>query len=417
MKQHYDIVIMGAGMVGSSFAVAMLERAKSLDLSIALIEPNALQTDPTLENQQASFDSRATALSYGSAIIYQQLSVWDELQRHVQAISKIHVSDKGHFGAARLSAEQENVAALGYVVENKWLGDVLYRHLAESEQAKKLDFCCPASVEKIERIDGLMHLQVKCRQTEYQVTTQLVVMADGGRSKLREKLGISYSETHYQQHALVANLAVDRAHQNVAYERFSDTGPIALLPLLTKQRQHRCGLIWTIPEQEIEQVLGLSDKEFLARLQQRFGYRAGRFTSVGTRVSYPLKLQTAQEQVRAGLVIVGNAAHTLHPIAGQGFNLALRGVVELAQQLVTAAQHAQNLGDYNMLYDYQQSRLADQRATIGFSDKSMRLFSTSNPIIALGRDAGLQLLDICPAAKTIFSRSAMGLTSPMSLLD
>ncbi|EPJ55326.1 MAG: 2-octaprenyl-6-methoxyphenyl hydroxylase [Osedax symbiont Rs2] len=418
MRQHYDIVIMGAGMVGASLTAALLEHAKSLQLSIALIEPKPLHGQADLPsdqpNYQPSFDSRVTALAYGSAQIFQQLQLWDKLKSQVQPIEHIHVSDRGHFGAARLHAQQEKVPALGYVIENKWLGEVLYQHLQQHQNADLLDFYSPATVTQALRVDGKMQLQLETQAQPLALSTDLLVMADGGRSALRDKMGISYSEETYQQQALVCNVGIDRPHKNIAYERFTDSGPMALLPLLKQDKQQRCGLVWTVPEQQSDQLLAMSEKEFCATLQQRFGFRAGRFNQVGERFSYPLKLQRAQEQVRAGVAILGNAAHTLHPIAGQGFNLALRGVAALAEHLLAAARNGQNLGDYEMLYQYQQSRLADQRATINFSDKSMRLFAIDNPLLALGRDAGLQLLDICPAAKTMFSRSAMGLASPMA---
>jgi len=417
MKQHYDIVIIGAGMVGASLTAALLEQAAELNLSIALIEAKALTDADSELSYQPSFDSRATALSFGSSLIYQQLGVWQQLQQHVQSIEHIHVSDKGHFGATRLDAKQEKVPALGYVIENKWLGDVLHQHIKQHRNQQCVELICPASIESIERVAGKMQLQVKHQDSQFELSASLVVMADGGRSSLREQLGIDYTEKHYQQHALVANVAIDRSHNNVAYERFTDTGPIAVLPLAKQAKTHRCGLIWTIPDDDIERVNALSDEQFLTELQQRFGFRAGRFMSVGHRFNYPLTLQTAPEQVRAGLVVVGNAAHTLHPIAGQGFNLALRGVLSLAKCVLQAAKKDQPIGDFSMLSAYQHERSADQQATIGFSDKSMKLFSTSQPLLALGRDIGLQCLDICPPAKTVFARSAMGLASPMSNLD
>jgi 2-octaprenyl-6-methoxyphenol hydroxylase len=417
MKQQYDIVIIGAGMVGASFAAALIEQAAELNLSIALIEAKALaDTDNTL-SYQPSFDSRATALSFGSSLIYQQLGVWQQLQQHAQAIEHIHVSDKGHFGATRLHAKQEKVPALGYVIENKWLGDVLHQHIKQHPNKQCVELVCPASIESIERVAGNMQLQVNHEGNQFSLSASLVVIADGGRSSLREQLGIDYTEKHYQQHALVANVAIDRTHNNVAYERFTDTGPIAILPLAKQARTHRCGLIWTVPDEDVQRISDLSDDQFLIELQQRFGFRVGRFKSVGQRFNYPLTLQAAPEQVRAGLVVVGNAAHTLHPIAGQGFNLALRGVLSLAKCVLQAAKNGQPLGDFKMLSAYQHERSADQQATIGFSDKSMKLFSTNQPLLALGRDIGLQCLDICPPAKTMFARSAMGLSNPMSNLD
>ncbi|NRA20298.1 MAG: 2-octaprenyl-6-methoxyphenyl hydroxylase [Oceanospirillaceae bacterium] len=416
MNRHYDIVIIGAGMVGASLAAMLLEHAKALDLQIAMIEPSVLQPKAPLDNYQPSFDARATALSHGSAQIFQQLSLWDKLQQRAQSIEHIHVSDRGHFGAARLHATAEKVVALGYVIENKWLGEVLFEHLEKHQNSGRLTQYSPAKVERINREHGLMHLAVTSGDETLGLTADLVVMADGARSALSAALGINYVEEPYHQSALVCNVEIDRVHKNTAYERFTDTGPMALLPLKDQDQQHRCGLIWTVAEDHIDALLALDDAAFLAKLQMRFGFRAGRFIKAGQRYSYPLKLLSAQEQVRAGLVIVGNAAHTLHPMAGQGFNLALRGVASLAEQLVVGANNKIALGDFSLLSQYQHSRLADQRNTIGFSDKSMKLFTSDNSLLALGRDIGLQLLDISPTAKTFFARSAMGLTSPMPIL-
>ncbi len=418
MNSQFDVVIMGAGMVGASLVSALLNHAKTLDLKIALIEPQASPYQAGhnyehLNDYQSSFDARSTALSFGSAKIFQQLDIWQQLSLQVQKIEHIHVSDKGHFGATRLSAKQQNVDALGYVVENQWLGETLLSHIDAHPNRNCLQFYRPASVISAKRREGLTQLEIDTEGESITINAQLLVMADGGRSTLRETLGFSYKEESYQQHALICNLEFDRAHKNIAYERFTDTGPIAMLPLTKQKKRHRNALIWTLPDAQVDEIQGLDDNAFMSQLQQRFGYRSGRIIGVGQRVCYPLKLQVAQEQVRSGIVLVGNAAHTLHPIAGQGFNLALRGVASLAQHLIAASAQGKSLGDLAMLSEFVDNRQADQQMAVNFSDKSMHLFSTNHSLLALGRDLGLQLLDICPAAKTVFARSAMGLSSPM----
>lgn len=416
MKTHYDIVIIGGGMVGASLAAALLPVVKELDLQIAVIESMSMPTDD-LSHYQPSYDARATALSYGTRKLYEQIDVWQSISAHVSPIQRIHVSDKGHFGAARLNAEEEHVPALGYVVENHWLGRTLLHHIKTHPNTDHVNYCCPAEVISVTPVEKGMQLAIQLENEMLQVSADLVVMADGGRSDLREKLGISYQQVVYQQHAVVANISPDRPHQDVAYERFTDTGPLALLPLQDQALQDeqdiaRCGLVWTVPDAELETVMALDDAAFIARVQERFGYRAGRFIHVGERFSYPLKLVLADEQVRPGLVVLGNAAHALHPIAGQGYNLALRGVVELAQCVIDARRGGVAVGDAAMLQAYHQSRVADQQRTIGLSDKTMKLFSNRNPLLALGRDLGLQLMDICPPVKTLFARGAMGLDVP-----
>lgn len=419
MKAHYDIAIIGAGMVGASLAAALLPWAQQLSLNIALIEANPL--DPVdASSYQPSYDARTTALAYGSQLIFEQLGVWPRLSERLSSIGKIHVSDRGHFGAARLCAEREQVPALGYVVENRWLGEVLLEHLQQHPQSEYLDWLCPGQVEALTPVqlddEQGMALQLTIDGKAHHCSASLVVMADGGRSALREALGISYRRESYLQTALVTNVSVDRDHSQIAYERFTEQGPMALLPLNPHQGKARFGLVWTLPEQQIDDFLALEDEAFLQQLQHWFGYRAGRFVAVGERHSYPLQLTLADEQVRSGLAIVGNAAHALHPLAGQGFNLALRGVADLAQSLIKARQGGVPLGDLAMLQAYSQSRVRDQQQTIEFSDKTMKLFAKSNSFAVLARDVGLQLLDVCGPAKTVFARQAMGLASTQAQL-
>ncbi len=418
MKSHYDILIIGGGMVGASLAAALIPAGKRLGLSIAVVEAFPLPDEESLE-YQPSYDARATALAYGSRLIYEQIGIWEQLREHLCPITDIHISDKGRFGAARLNAADEQVAALGYVVENHWLGRVLLKRLAQ-EDAGHIDFICPAEVSAVQYQDDCMAVTLASQGDEHQLTAELVVMADGGRSDLREQLGIGYQQQSYQQHAVVTNISPESGHNNVAYERFTDTGPMALLPLEDlpsdpgdqSNVSHRFGLVWTVPDDQLDDVLGLSDAQFIARIHERFGYRAGQFIKVGERFSYPLKLSVADEQVRRGLVVLGNAAHALHPIAGQGYNLALRGVVALAAELIQAREAGVNLGEMVHLARFAEQVRTDQQKTIGFSDKTMKLFSNANPLLALGRSAGLQLLDVCPLAKTVFARSAMGLDQP-----
>ncbi|MGB0467301.1 MAG: 2-octaprenyl-6-methoxyphenyl hydroxylase [Pontibacterium sp.] len=410
MKQHYDIVIVGGGMVGASLACALLPASEALDLNIAVVEAFEMPQAQAL-TYQPSYDSRATALAYGARTLYELMGIWHTLRQHLSPIEHIHVSDRGHFGVTRLHASEEQVPALGYVVENHWLGRVLLDRLKQPD-AGRVDFICPAEVTEITPGTEQMALKLLQHEKTVSLTAELVVMADGGRSELRERMGIGYRQQAYGQHAVIANVSPDRPHGGVAYERFTDTGPMALLPLEDEGGRHRCGLIWTVPDDQVEEVLALDDAAFLARLHERFGYRAGRFVHAGERHAYPLKLALADEQVRAGLVILGNAAHAMHPIAGQGYNLALRGVVALAEQLIQARKQGRSPGDLQLLQAFYHQQSHDQERTIGLSDRIMKLFSNNNVLLAAGRDLGLQLMDICPPAKTVFARGAMGLDMP-----
>ncbi|WP_151705008.1 2-octaprenyl-6-methoxyphenyl hydroxylase [Nitrincola alkalilacustris] len=409
MKTEYDLLIVGGGMVGASLACALLPLARRYQLSIALVEAMPLP-DAGSSVYQPSYDARSTALAYGARTFYEQLGIWAELSRHLTAIDRIHVSDKGQFGATRLNAEQEQVEALGYVVENRWLGQVLLQHIRE-QGSDLIDFICPAEVVDMQPCETGYEVELSAPESQ-RIGARLVVMADGGRSALRNRMGIGYTEQPYGQYAIVANLSLDRPHRNIAYERFTATGPIALLPGESVAGEHRCALVWTLPDDELAAVTELSDGAFLKQLQEHFGYRAGRFIRVGARHHYPLKLVQAEEQVRRGLVVLGNAAHALHPIAGQGYNLALRGVVGLAEMIAMQSEQGGALGDLAALQAYEQKRRKDQFRTIEFSDRTMKLFTSQNSLLRLGRTAGLQFMDICPSAKTLFARAAMGLDMP-----
>lgn len=410
LVDDYDLVIVGGGMVGASLACALLPVASELELRVAVVEAEQMPA-PGEPVFQPSYDARSTALAYGVRAPFERMGIWPQLVEHLTPIEHIHVSDRGRFGVTRLDAERENVSALGYVVENHWLGQVLLSRLA-TQGAPWIDFISPAQVEDLDnRADG-SQVRISTEEGERTLNAGLVVIADGGRSALREKLGIGYSQSSYEQHALVANVSLDRNHGGVAYERFTDTGPIALLPGEDLDGQARCGLVWTLPENDIDEVLALDDAAFLRKLQERFGYRAGRFVRVGERFHYPLKLVLAEEQVRAGLVVLGNAAHALHPIAGQGFNLAFRGVVALADLIIERRRQGLPLGDLQALQAFEAARQSDQFRTIQFSDRTMKLFTSTQPGLGLLRDAGLVALELCPLGKTLLARAAMGLDQP-----
>ncbi|MFI8609410.1 2-octaprenyl-6-methoxyphenyl hydroxylase [Pseudomonas sp. NPDC077649] len=385
-----QLAIIGGGLVGASLALALQDTARQRGWRIALIEPFAPGS-----SYQPSYDARSTALSYGSRLIYERLGLWQAIAQRAEAIQQIHVSDRGRFGAARLQAIEEGVPALGYVVENAWIGHCLWQAL----DAEVVQWYCPAEVTGLQRLDDGYRLSLS---DERQLDCDLAVLADGGRSGLREQLGIGVSQRPYGQSALIANVTPLEAHRGQAFERFTDDGPMALLPLT----DNRCALVWTRAAADAERLLRLSDAAFLAELQQAFGYRLGALRQVGARHLYPLSLVEAQEQVRPHLVVLGNAAHSLHPIAGQGYNLSLRDTLALAEVLQAATAP---LGDFATLQGYLQRQQLDQQLTLGFSDRVTRLFSNAQPLLTAGRNLGLLGLDLLPPAKRWFARQAMGL--------
>ena len=398
---HYDIVIIGGGLVGASFACALAAQTRDFAPRILVIE-----AAPSMQ-VSTSFDARSTALSHGSKQIYASLGLWKVIATHATPIQRIHVSDRGHFGAVRIDRANMQVDALGHVAENQHLGRVLTDAL-DADPA--IDFLCPASISSRVPTPQGMRLQVQGDSTDLlTVDAALVVLADGGKSTVSEQLGISSSLTPYGQHALIANVAFSDPHRHIAYERFTESGPLAVLPLAEQEGEHRGALIWTLADEEAAAVAALPERQFLEKLQERFGYRLGRFEKVGSRSLYPLTLSVAREQVRPGLVLLGNVAHSLHPVAGQGLNLALRDAQVLAELLAHALAQGRNPGDMEVLQSYVKQQARDQQATIGFSDYMTRLFSSSHPALVWARKFGLFSIDMIPTFKRGFARQAMGL--------
>jgi len=387
---RFNLAIIGGGLVGASLAIALQGQAKARGWNIVLIEPFA-QGD----SYQPSYDARSSALSFGTRQIYQHMGVWDAIAARAEPIRQIHVSDRGHFGSTRLNAEDEGVPALGYVVENAWLGQCLWQAI----DPEVISWRCPAQVVAMQAVEQGYRLQLDDDTT---LECDLAVLADGGRSDLREQLGIHVHRRAYDQSALIANISTGQAHAGQAFERFTDEGPMALLPL----PDNRCALVWTREGMDAARLAELPEQDFLHELQGVFGYRLGTLQQVGARHVYPLSLIEADEQVRPHLVVLGNAAHALHPIAGQGFNLSLRDVQSLAEALASSQAR---LGDFASLKAYHARQRADQLLTVGFSDQVTRLFGSRQSAVAAGRNLGLLGLDLLPPAKRWFARQAMGL--------
>ncbi len=385
-----SLAIIGGGLVGASLALALQDGARARGWRIHLIEP----FEPGHE-YQPSYDARSTALSYGTRLIYQRLGLWERIAERAEPILRIHVSERGSFGAARLDCTREGVEALGYVVENAWIGHCLWQALDDQVVVRH----CPAEVERLE--PGTTGYRLSFTDGQ-QLECDLTVLADGGRSGLREQLGIQVSRRPYGQTALIANITPGKPHGGLAFERFTEDGPMALLPL----QDDRCALVWTRSQVDAARLAQAHEAVFLGELQEAFGYRLGALQQVGVRHLYPLTLIEAEEQVRSGLVVLGNAAHSLHPIAGQGYNLSLRDVEALSVALLRSDAA---LGDLAVLQEYARRQRFDQRVTVGFSDQVTRLFGDSGRLVAAGRNLGLLGLDLMPAAKRWFARQAMGL--------
>ncbi len=431
ISADYDVVIAGGGMVGASLALLLAHHSKE-QLKVLVVEsfplpkseplqPSSAHTHtqsqkkpgqkPPAPLYSASFDARSTALSYGSRLILEPLGLWPTLAAHTAEINTIHVSDRGHFGSTTLRCDEVDWPSLGYVVENTWFGRVL---LAALREKNNVAFCAPATAKKIIPRRAGVELLVETEGDSKNILSQLAIVADGANSSLREQLGIDTTESDYRQVALISNVSFRNPHQGCAFERFTAQGPIALLPLTnSEQGEPRSALVWSLPKDQARHVSECTEQQFLEMLQQRFGHRLGEFTRVGDRFSYPLKLVEAQEQVRSGIVVMGNAAHSLHPVAGQGFNLALRNCARLTRLLIEAySKHKpqqRHLGALSLLQRYAQQQAFDQHKTIGFSDRLPSLFGSQQWALSIFRSIGLGVLDVTPAVKSQFIRHAAGL--------
>lgn len=392
MKASFDVVIIGGGMVGVSLAALLPEQ-----LSIALIEKVALPVDQT-QAFQPSFDGRSTALTQSSQAIFTAMDIWPDIEKHAQAIADVHVSDKGHWGSVLLSQKPQQ--PLGFVIENAALGKAL---LSKVKSKENIEFLCPASVASIKKQGEGVSLVIDDNGEEYGVSAKLAIIADGANSKTCQQLGIANKVTDYEHMAIVANIATEQAHKGIAYERFTKNGPMALLPLLaTAEYRHRSALVWTLPSAKADELLALNEPMFLQRLQDMFGFQQGYFCHVGERSHYPLKLSVATEQVRNNIVVLGNAAHSLHPVAGQGFNLALRDVAMLVDVIEAALANSEDFASLQVLQRYLSLQENDQKITTIFSDALPKLFTMNNPLIQLGRNAGLLSLELNNLAKERF---------------
>lgn len=394
--QGVDIAIVGGGLVGASLACALSPLIARHALRVAVIEA-APVLDAARAPWQPSFDARASAIAEGSAERFRAMGLWPAMAEQAAPIRRIHVSERGRLGATRLTAEELDQPALGHVVPNAWMGRVLHRRLAELPLA----WHCPATVEAVTP-EAAGHRLVLSDGSV--LKAGLTVLADGGRSALKARLGIASRESPYDQVALIANVAVSRPHDGTAYERFTREGPIALLPLPGQQM----ALVWTHATGRERARLALADGDFLAALQDAFGDRAGRFRQVGRRHAYPLSLITAHEMIRPGLAVLGNAAHALHPVAGQGFNLALRGVTDLVETLGEALAAGEAPGALETLQAFEARRSADREAVTRFSDGLVRLFGIDHALLSHARAAGLIGLNLAGPLRRGLARRAMG---------
>ncbi|MBK5969682.1 MULTISPECIES: FAD-dependent monooxygenase [Thiorhodovibrio] len=442
MTCDYDLAIVGGGLVGGSLACALRDSG----LRIAIIEKVAADAP-----RQPSYDERVIALSFGSRRIFTGMGLWSAIAPEAEPIRRIHISDRGHAGFAHLSAAEEGVDSLGEVVPARAMGAAISHELANHPN---IDWLRPGQIVAISLSGERARLEVMLPDGHRTLTASLVVAADGGDSSLRERFGIPMRDMDYGQQAIISTVTPETdssaaamrfehasrdapeakpgrpserravgqsarasgpmhgSHPGTAYERFTRSGPLAMLPMT----QGRYSVVWTAWEREVPGILALDDQAFLERLQQRFGQRLGRLTQPARRQAYPLRLRLARRLIQDRFALIGNAAHTLHPVAGQGFNLGLRDVAELTDLLIEAQSTAADLGGPALLKAYQRRRRADHLATAGLTDGLVRLFSLPCPHAQLGRNLGLVGLDLLPPLRHRLARRFMGLDGQLPRL-
>jgi len=397
----YDIVIIGGGLVGATLACAL----SPSPYRVALVEARLFGAQ-----DHSSYDDRSLALAFGSRRILSGLALWDATAPTATPIKTIHVSERGRFGATRLCHDEEGVEALGYVVPNRDIGRVLYARLSGQGN---LDVIAPARVQdfyiEASHVAVRVAFEVEDADTQY-LRCRLLVAADGANSAVRRRLGIGVTVADYAQTAIVAKVKPSRHHACAAFERFTDTGPIALLPM----SEGRCSLVWTHTPEGAKAAMRLGNAAFLENLQDRFGYRLGCFIETGARSAYPLSLSKARAVIGPRVVLIGNAAHTLHPVAAQGFNLSLRDVAVLTELLFGSAPN--DPGDQNLLTRYAALRKADLRRTARLTDGLARLFTNPFKPLAYARPAALLTLDLISPLRHRLAHRAMGISGPVPRL-
>lgn len=407
--QQFDVIISGGGLSGVLTALSLLplKNSKGKHLSIAIIEANNVVKQP-----ETVFDERVLALSHASINYLKELNVWSKLALHAQPIKNIHISDRGYYGKARINAAEHKVNAVGYVVEMSKIGNALNQTLANNTDPHDLNnhsnitWFTPNRINHIEWCRDMVNVTLESSVT---ITATLLVGCDGAQSVCRTFANIPTNEISYEQSAIITNVATSLPHKGIAYERFTEQGPIAMLPLVQLTNESsRCSLVWTVSPEQAEAIVKLTDVEFQQTLEKAFGYWLGDIKHTGKRYVYPLSLVQAKEQVHHRMVLVGNASHTIHPIAGQGFNLGLRDVQTLSQNIAKSLNNNEDIGTLSCLTDYSMSRKKDHERIITLTDSLVTLFSNQLPPLIAGRNIGLKILNYFPTIKKPFVNKTMG---------
>jgi len=387
-----SVIIVGGGMTGATLALAISHFTQG-KLPVHLVEAVAPEA-----SDHPGFDARAIALAQGTCQQLSRIGIWQAIADCATAIKTVHVSDRGHAGFVTLDAHDYRIDALGRVVELHDVGLRLFRLLKD---ASGVTLHCPARVASFSRSDASVNVVLENGTV---LEGQLLVAANGSRSSLGTQCGVEWRQQPYGQVAIIANVSTAGAHNGRAFERFTQHGPLAMLPM----SHDRSSLVWCHPQDNAAEIQAWSDERFCTELQKAFGWRLGRITHAGKRSVYPLSLTTASQSISHRMALVGNAAQTLHPIAGQGFNLGLRDVMSLAETLSQAWSEQKDCGAWSVLSHYQKRRRADKEATIGVTDGLVHLFANRWAPLVAGRNLGLMAMELFIPARDVLAQRTLG---------
>lgn len=389
-----NVIIVGGGMAGATLALAISSLSQG-KLSVSLIEASLP------EGTHPGFDARAIALAHGTCQRLSKIGIWEALADCVTPITHVHVSDRGHAGFVNINAQDYHIPELGNVIELHDAGERLFALL---RKAPGVTLYCPAKVENIQRHSECVSVTLDNGET---LSGSLLVAADGSHSAVGHACHMQWQQDDYGQVAIIANVKTAINPHGQAFERFTEFGPLALLPM----SQGRSSLVWCHHQEQAETIKMWDDETFIQQLQQAFGWRLGKITQVGTRFCYPLSLRKALNPISHRTVLVGNAAQTLHPIAGQGFNLGLRDVMTLANTLTSAIQSGLDIGSYRVLSQYQQLREQDRESTITITDGLVKVFANRCMPLIISRNLGLMAMELVPALRNKLAHQTLGWTN------
>ncbi|WP_414756307.1 FAD-dependent hydroxylase [Anabaena sp. CCY 9910] len=389
-RYHYDLVIVGGGIVGLTLASAL----KDSGLNILLIEAKV--------SSAAVAKGQAYAVHLLSALIYQGIGIWDKILPQIAKYRQVRLSDADYPGVVEFETTDLGTPELGYVAEHQALLEPLQEFV---QNCPNVTYLCPAEVVSTNYQQNEVVITVKIADQLNTIRSKLLVAADGSRSPIRQAAGIKTHGWKYWQSCIVAFVKPEKPHNDTAYERFWPSGPFAILPL----PGNRCRIVWTAPHNEAKALCALNDEEFLQELSQRFGQQMGKLELLGDRFVFQVQLMQSDRYVLPRLALVGDAAHNCHPVGGQGLNLGIRDVAALAQVIQKAHQAGEDIGNIRVLKRYESWRQKENLAILGFTDMLDRMFSNQFPPLVFVRRLGLWFLQSVPALKTFMLKLMIGL--------